>query len=56
MTFRQRLRRWWDEAVSIWMDIEDRHPQRVAAISVGMTIGYGALILIGMAYLAWRIA
>jgi hypothetical protein len=38
------------------MDIEDRYPQRVAAISVAMTIGYGVLILIGMAYLTWRIA
>lgn len=59
MTPRQRLRRWWDNRVSDWMDFEDRHPQRVAAWSVAMVIGYcviGVLILIGIAYLTWRVA
>jgi len=56
VTICQRVRRHWDNAVSWWMDFEDRYPQRVASLSVAMALAHGVLVVTLILYLTWRIA
>lgn len=54
MTIRQQARRWWDNRVSDWMEFEDRHPRVAAGISVGLVIGYAALLLLSIIWVSLR--
>lgn len=54
MSIRSRLGRWWDNRVCDWMDYEDRHPQRAAAISVTLMIAQGVTLLVLIGLVALR--
>ena len=44
MSIKAQARRWWDNAISDWMDYADRDPRYAAGFVIALMMGYAVII------------